>query len=58
MRKIEKAKQFAKDYSLELIILGVGVAGGIVGYRIKGKQIEKAFAKAVKNYPFGTEFHF
>ena len=58
MTKVEKIKKFAKDYSFELIILGAGVVGGVVGYKIKDRQIEKIFERTIKNYPFGTEHRF
>ena len=58
MKKEEKVKNFVKKHDLELILLGVFIAGGIAGFKIRDRQYDKALEKIIKSYPVGTEYHF
>ena len=43
--KKDDFKRFVKAHSLELILLGTAITGGVIGYRVKGNTLKNSTRK-------------
>lgn len=43
--KKDDFKRFVKTHSLELILLGTAITGGVIGYRVKGNTLKNSTRK-------------